>query len=521
MAGKKSREVSMRKIREILRLGLQCQLGKREIARSCNVSHPTVSGYMEKAQKAGLRYEDIEKMDDFNLHSLLKKEPEISAGTLQRPQPDWAYIHQELKKKSVTLQLLWQEYKEIHPGGYQSSQFYERYHNWKKKLDISLRQHHKAGEKMFVDYAGQTVPIRDPQNGTIRQAQIFVAVLGASNYTYAQASEDQSLSSWINCHIRAFEFFKGVAKATVCDNLRSGVSNPCRYEPDLNPTYHDLSRHYGTVVIPARAGRPKDKAKVETGVLVVERWILAALRKMTFFSLAQLNQAIAELLVKLNTRPFKKLPGSRMSCFIELEQPALLPLPALRYEFAQWKKARVNIDYHVELKGHYYSVPYQLVQEKVEIRYTAATVEIMHGGKRVASHLRDDQNQGRHTTIREHMPKTHQQYLEWTPSRLISWAEKIGSSTGKTVKLILKSRDYPEQGYRSCLGILRLAKAFSNNRLEAACCRALLINGCSYKSILSILKKGLDKNPLPVKERQQEMLIHENIRGGQYFIKDN
>ena len=514
MARKRRQELSMRKMREILRLGLQCGLGFREIARSCCISHPTAKKYLEAARKAGLRYEQLVQMDNNAVYALLNGALSSKARKF-RPMPNWAYIHEELKKKSVTLQLLWQEYKAVYPDGYESSQFSEHYRRWKKKLNVSLRQTYRVGEKMFVDYAGQTMPIHDKVTGKIREAQIFISVLGASNYTYSEASWDQKLASWINGHIRAFEYFEGVAKITVPDNLKSGISRACRYEPDINPTYHDLAAHYGTVVIPARVRRPKDKSKVEAGVLVVERWILAALRNRKFFSLNELNSAIRELLIKLNERPFKKLPGSRRSLYEKLEKNALIPLPQVPYVLAEWKKARVNIDYHIELNSHYYSVPYNLVHEKVDVRFTSTIVEILYNGKRIASHMRDD-SKGRHTTIKEHMPKTHRQYLEWTPSRIIDWAGKIGKSTAEIVEIILNSRKYPEQSYRSCLGILRLAKAYSNERLESACRRALVYKGYSYKSIKSIIENGLDKQPL-TESRGDLFINHENIRGNKYF----
>lgn len=514
MAKKKRRDTSMRKVREILRLSVDRKMSNRAIAQSCSVSHGTVAKYVLLAKEAGLTSEMIQQADDVTLGRLLGKD-KASQKRPAYPQPDWGYIHTELKKKNVTLQLLWQEYKDIYPDGYQSSQFYEHYGRWKKILSPSLYQVHKAGEKMFVDYAGHTVPVHDRSTGKIRYAEIFVAVLGASNYTYADASWDQSLPSWIESHVRAFEYFKGVPKAVVPDNLKAGVSKSCRYEPDINPTYHDMAVHYGTAIIPARVAKPKDKAKVEVAVQVVERWILAALRNRTFFSLNELNGAIRELLTRLNEKPFKKLEGSRKTCFEKIEQSALASLPENRYTFAEWKKARVNIDYHIELNGHYYSAPYSLVHEEVTVRYTIKTIEIFHKAKRVASHVRDD-TKGRHTTIKEHMPKSHREYLEWTPSRIINWAGVIGESTANVVETILGSRAYPEQGYRSCMGILRLAKRYSNDRLESACKRAIIIRGYSYKSIESILKSGLDLHQLP-ETRPQPAVTHENIRGGGYF----
>lgn len=515
MAGKKQgQELTMRKTREILRLGLQCGMSYRDIARSCSSSHPTAIKYLKAAKQAALTYEQIKDMDDVSLHKLLK-EHSGKQRKEGRPQPEWAYIHQELKKKGVTLTLLWQEYKEINPQGYQSTQFCEHYQQWRKRLKLSMRQTYKAGEKLFVDYAGQTVAIHNQGTGVISQASIFVAALGASNYTYAEAQPDESLCSWIGAHVRAFEYFEGVPKTVISDNLKSGVSRACRYEPDINPAYNDMALHYGTAVIPARVRRPQDKAKVENAVQLVSRWILARLRKRIFFSVGELNSAIRELLSELNNRPFQKLPGSRLSVFKDIEQAVLLPLPQYRYQFAQWKKAKVNIDYHVELFGHYYSVPYTLVQHQVEIRYTAAVVEILYKGKRITSHRRS-QVKGRHTTIREHMPESHRRYLEWTPSRIINWAKHSGTATSEMVETIIKLRKHPEQGYRSCLGILRLSKKYSTQRLEAACARALSFNAYSYKSVRSILEKGLDQDFCPESSSYPE-IKHENIRGSGYF----
>ena len=515
---KKKRELSMRKVMEILRLGLTRQWSNREIARSLCVSHATVARYIALAEKTGLTYDKAQDMDNAGLLSFLEKDK----APLQKksyPVPDLNYIHAELKKKGVTLELLWQEYKSVYPDGYQHTRFCELYSRWREALNPSLYNVYKAGEKMFVDYAGHTVPINDRLTGEIRQAQIFVAVLGASNYTYSEATYDQSLPNWIGSHVRTFEYFGGVCSATIPDNLKAGVSKASRYEPDINPTYHDMAVHYGTVIMPARAGRPKDKAKVEVGVQIVERWILAALRNRTFFSLGELNQAIRELLIRLNERPFKKLEGCRKEWFERIEKPALMRLPEAAYVFAEWKKANVNIDYHIDVKGHYYSVPYSLITQRkqMDVRYTAKTVEIFLGGNRVASHVRDD-TRGRHSTIKEHMPKSHQEYLEWSPSRMINWAQTIGSSVAGVVEVILNTRRYPEQGYRSCLGILRLAKRYSAERLEASCKRAIAIRGYSYKSVESILKNGLDKNPLP-EQRPQPIVVHENIRGGDYFTE--
>jgi transposase len=505
-------ELTMRTIREVLRLGFSDTLSLRDIGRSLRVTHPTVQKYLQAARDAGLDWPMIAAMDDDALRKIICVKPQREP---QKPLPDYAVVHQELKKPSVTIYLLWQEYKAAHPEGYQETQFRQYYHEFARKLSLSMRLRHRFGDAMFVDYAGQPVPIYDRITGAVTQAQIFVAVLGASNYTYAEATVDQSLASWIGSHVRTFEYFKGVPFKTVCDNLKSGVTNACRYEPDLNPTYNDLAAHYGTVVLPARVAKPKDKAKVEGGVLIVERWILAALRNRKFFSLGELNEAIRELLVKLNQRPFKKLPGSRESAYKEHELPALKKLPVQPYEYAQWKKARVNIDYHIELDGHYYSAPYTLVHKEVDVRYTANTIEICTSGRRVASHIRSVLR-GRHTTIREHMPKSHQEYLDWTPTRIVEHAKKIGCQTGNLVEQILESQQYPEQGYRSCLGIIRLARDYTALRLEKACQRALAIRAYSYRSVVSILKAKLDQQPVHPKAGQPS-IVHDNIRGGGYF----
>ena len=405
------------------------------------------------------------------------------------------------------------------PEGYQYSQFCHLYHQWAEKLDPCLHQEYRAGEKLFVDYAGQTMEITDPETGEIHEAQIFVATLGASNYTFAEATLSQDLPSWIQSHVHAFEFFQGVTEILVPDNLRDAVTRSCRYEPDLNASYREMAEHYGAVIIPARVAKPRDKAKVESGVLQVERWVLAPLRHRTFFSLAELNEAIQKQLEFLNNRPFEKLQATRKSLFETLEKPVLKPLPIHRFVFAEWKTARVNIDYHIEVDHHYYSVPYQLIHEKVEVRLTDTTVEVFLKGRRVASHLRS-YLPGKYTTLPEHMPKSHQKYLEWTPSRLIQWAGTIGPQTQKLLTFILENRPHPEQGYRSCLGVLRLKKRYTPERLEAACARALAFKAYSYKNVESILKNGLDQQPLDRSSSSQTrlpLLEHENLRGRQYY----
>jgi transposase len=505
----------MRKIKEVLRLKWDKGLSNRKIATACGIGRPTVAEYVRRASEAGLTWPLPAGLNEADLERRLFPPPPALPAEV-RGIPDWSVIHQELRHKSVTLFLLWQEYRAANPDGYQYSWFCEHYRAWQGKLDVVMRQDHKAGERLFVDYAGQTAPIIDRLTGEIREAQIFVAVLGASNYTYAEATWTQSLPDWIGSHMRTFRFLGGVPELVVPDNLRSGVSKAHRYEPDTNPTYQDMASHYGLAVLPARVRKPRDKAKVESGVLVVERWILAALRHRQFFSLAELNAVIRELLVKLNARPFRKLPGCRRDHFEQLDKPALQSLPAEPYIYAEWKKARVHIDYHVAIDGHYYSVPYALIKREVEVRITRNTIECFHRGNRVASHVRSHQK-GRHTTDPAHMPESHRQAGEWSPERLAKWAAKTGPATEKLIRTVLASRKHPQQTYRSCVGILRLGNAYGEERLEAACRRALTLGSCRYKSIESILKHRLDDKPL---EEQQELGLpesHDNIRGPSYY----
>lgn len=507
--------VTMRKIREILRLTWVCNQGQRDTAKACGVSKTTVATTISRATASGLSWPI--PMDDEALERLLY--PHQTSPASRKPhEPDWQALHNELaKRKQLTLQLLWQEYKEDDPAGYQYSQFCQHYRQWRKRLDRAMRQEHRAGEKFFVDYSGQTLPIIDAGTGEIREAELFVGVMGCSNLTYAEVTWTQTLPDWIGSHIRAFEFLGAVPHCTVPDNLRSAVNKPCRYEPELNRSYAELAEHYGTAIVPARVRHPKDKAKVEGGVLIAQRFILASLRKRTFFSLEEANAAIRERLALLNLRPFKKIPGCRQSRFEEFDRPAMLPLPADPYQFAEWKKAKVHIDYHVELAGHFYSVPHRLVKEQVEIRYTLATVECFFRGKRVASHRRS-MIRGKHTTVAEHMPKAHREFAAWTPQRVVSWAAETGKSTARVVETILSRKAYPEQSFRSCMGIISLAKRYSRERLEAACTRALAINGVGYQSIKSILAHNLDQMSLPSQATQEAPVTHANIRGSAYYL---
>jgi transposase len=512
-----NRRLSMRKIKEVLRLHQEIGLSERQIAKSCGISRSTVKDYLHRAQRAGLSWPLSSELDDAQLENLLFPLSQPIAPE-NRGMPPLDYLYQELKRKGVTLQLLWCEYKQSNPEGYQYSQFCKRYQRWVDKLDVCLRQQYRAGEKLFVDYAGQTIPVQNPLTGQTPKACLFVATLGASHYTFAEATFSQDLPSWISSHVHAFEFFGGIPEILIPDNTKTAVTHPSRYEPDLNPTYQDLAQYYGTVVIPARVAKPKDKAKVESAVLIVERWILAALRNHTFFSLSELNQAISQKLEDLNNRPFQKLSTTRRVLFETLERPALKPLPEKLYEYAEWKKVRVNIDYHIEVDHHYYSVPYQLIKEQVDVRLTSTTVEIFFKNRRVASHARSYQK-GKFTTLNEHLSKSHHAYLEWTPSRMIRWASKYGPHTEKLITHLLEHHIHPHHGFRSCLGILRLAKSYSPERLEGACTLALHIKGYSYKSVESILKTGLDRKNILLETRDQQTkpISHLNLRGKDYY----
>jgi transposase len=432
-----------------------------------------------------------------------------------RPHPDWAVVHRELRRPGVTLMLLWEEYCDTVADGFSYSWFCERYKEWSGRLKLSLRQVHVAGEKLFVDYSGHTMEVIDGLTGEVITAQIFVAVLGASNYTYAEATLTQSLPDWISSHVRAFSFFGGVARQTVSDNLKAGVTRACFHEPMVNRTYSDLARHYGTAILPARPYRPKDKAKVEVGVQVVGRWILARLRNRRFYSLAALNEAIHGLLDDLNDRVLRGWGRSRRQLFDELERPALVPLPHEHYEYAEWKRCRVNLDYHVEIAKHYYSVPHGLVRQEVEARVTARTVELFLRGKRVASHLRSTLPH-RPSTVAEHMPSSHRRYRDWTHERIRREAAKIGPDADTLIDVILRSRPHPEQGFRSAIGILGLVKRYGQERVDAACARALLLNARSYKSVAAILKSGTDKAAASA-QSSVPILFHSNIRGRGYY----
>jgi transposase len=503
----------MRKIRDVLRLST-AGMSKRNIAASLGVSATAAGECIRRARRAGLRWPLSDDLTDETLEHRLYPPPAIAAKE-RRPQPDWAAVHRELRRPGVTLQLLWEEHRAAVPDGYGYSRYCELYRAFKARLSPTMRQTHVAGERMFVDYAGTTLAVSDPSTGEAITAQLFVAALGASSYTYAEATWTQGLSDWIGAHTRSFDFIAGVPAMVVSDNLRSGITKACFYEPAVNRTYAEMAAHYDTAIVPARPYKARDKAKVEVAVQVATRFIIAKLRNRCFFSLSALNAAIAELVTQINNRVSRHLGASRRALFEELERSALKPLPAAPYVFAEWKECRVGLDYHVEIEKHYYSVPHQLLREKVWTRITARTIEVFHRGNRVAAHVRSSANR-KHTTVREHMPSSHRRYADWTPERLRRQAGEIGRNTSALVEIILRERTHPEQGFRAGVGILRLAKSYGRERLEAACARALEIGARSYSSVNSILKNNLDRRQ-PAMPADGPAIAHDNIRGPTYF----
>ena len=504
----------MRRIREVLRLKHELRRSHREIAGSLGIANSTVSDYARRASAAGISWPVPEGLDDAALEAALF--PPSPPSGVRRPVPDWDRVHRELQRhKGVTLELLWLEYREAHPDGYQYSWFCERYREWRGTLDVAMRQVYRAGEKAFVDYAGPTFEVVDRSTGEVRDAMVFVGVLGASNHTFVDVTRSRSLPDWTVSHVRMFEYWGGVPELVIPDNEKAAVRKASRYEPELNATYRDLASHYGTTVLPARPGRPRDKAKAEAAVQNVERRIMAPLRNRKFFSLGELREAVRPLLAELNERPFKKIEGSRRSWFEDLDRPALKPLPAQRYEYAEWRRARVNIDYHIQVEHAFYSVPHQLGRREVDVRVAAHTVEIFHRHRRVAAHLRT-RARGGYSTESSHMPASHRAHAGWTPSGLIAWGRRAGPRTAAFVEQLLDSRPHPEQGYRSCLGLRDLLRVYGGERLEAACRRALRIGTLTYGSVKSILATGLDR----ADDEQYELSLpgrHANIRGPEYY----
>jgi len=513
-----TQRLTMRKIREILRQKLALHRSHRDVSMSLDVGLGTITKIVSEAKRLGLTLEAVQAMSDEALEVAFYGAPE--AATSSRPAPDLAAIHVERRRAGVTLALLHEEYLVEHPGGYRYTQFCELYRQWVKKKKLTMRIDHVVGDKAFVDYSGDKLHIVDRETGECRPVELFVGVLGASNFTFVDVTMSQGGADFIATHIRMLEYFGGVPRALVPDQLKSAVTRSCWYDPKVQRTYEAMAEHYETAVMPARPRKPRDKAKAEVGVQVVQRWILARLRNETFHSLDDLRARVAELLEDLNTRPMKKLGGvTRRQLFERIERAELQPLPRERFAFCEWKECRVNIDYHVDVDHHVYSVPHELVGEIVSARITTSTVEILHRGKRIASHVRS-YVRGKHTTKTEHMPLAHQKHLEWTPSRIIEWARQTGPKTAELAEAIMKERRHPEQGYRSCLGLLRLGKTYGADRLEAACARAVVVRARSYRNVKSILEKGLDRVPLPDLPDDpppQQLEVHGNIRGPHYW----
>lgn len=514
----------MRKIREVLRLKHEVGLGQRAIAASCAIGKGTVCEYLARAREAKLTWAEAKTLSDAEVERRLFRYVDRNEPSTRVP-IDFTWVHRELHRTGVTLQLLWLEYQEsatakksdLRP--YQYSQFCELYANYRSKVDPTMRQIHRAGEKVFIDYSGKKPHIIDRNTGEVIEVELFVAVLGASNYTYAEATRTQRLADFIASNVRTFEFFGCVPEVCVPDQLRSAVSGPHRYDPDVNRTYLEMAQHYGVAILPARARKPRDKAKVEAGVLLAQRWVVACLRNRKFFSIDELNEAIWELLERLNRRPFQKLDGCRRSAFETLDRPAMKPLPARRYELADWKNAKVNIDYHVDYEHRYYSVDHRLIGAEVEIRATTTTVEVLQGNAVIAAHVRSYGPKGTYVTTEAHRPKSHREYGAWPPSRMVSWAATVGPSAARVVERILADRPHPEQGYRSCMALIRTAKQYGYERTEAACSRALAIGAPTRKSVEAILKRGLDRVPVD-DEAAPRLVVHENIRGGDYYDKE-
>jgi len=518
----------MRKIREVLRLKFELGCSQRQIQASTGLSKGSVADYLQRAARAALTWELARELSDADVEARLFKQVGANEPPARVP-IDFEWVHRELRRTGVTLQLLCLEYQEASRAAgdqrrpYQYSQFCDLYAEWRSKLALSMRQTHHAGEKAFIDYSGKTPKLVDRATGEVRSVELFVMVLGASNYTFVEATETQRAPDFIESTVRGLEYFGGVPEILVPDQLRSAVSGPDRYDPEINPAYLEMARHYGVAVIPARPRKPKDKAKVEVGVLIAQRWILARLRHRTFFNLAELNRAIAEQLEELNARPFQRLEGCRRSAFESIDRPAMRPLPAHRFERGEWKKAKVNVDYHVAFEHRFYSVPCALIGENVEIRATRSTVEVFHRGQRVASHARSTKPKGTYVTHREHMPKKHREYGAWPPERMRSWGESIGPNVGKVVDAILGRYRNPEFGYRAVQALTRDAGRVGASRFDAACARALAIAGPAgptRKSVLAILTRGLEHKPLLAEDEPTDFVRHEHIRGGDYFDKE-
>lgn len=520
--------LAMRDIKEIFRLRFNLKLSQRQVAKATGFGKTTVKEYESRALAAGLTsMEQIESLTPSALYTKLGFKQNIVTpnhtpeSSNEKVVPDWNLIREELSKKHMTLSLLWTEYKEEHPANsYQYSQFCFLYQQWMKKLSVVMRQEHKSGEKIFVDYAGTTFNIVDRETGELRSAQVFVGVLGASSYVFAEATWTQGLPDWLMSHRRMLEFFGGVSEIIVPDNLKSGISFPDRYEAKVNASYREFAEHYGTCIIAARVRKPKDKAKAEVSVQVITRWITMALRKQTFYSLDDLNQAIQERLKRVNEKKMRHLGKSRKELFDQLDKPALKPLPAKPYEYGEWKKVRVNVDYHVAYEKSFYSVPYQLVGKELWVRASANHIEIFENLLRICSHRRTHLA-GKYVTDANHRPRSHEEQNKWTPERLINWSRSKGKNVARFVEALLESRnEHKEQAYRSILGCLRLADKYGEERLNRACEIALNFESYKYQTVKNILNNNMDKVQEDNKNNfnlKEQFTGSENVRGPEYY----
>jgi transposase len=510
-----TKRLSMRRIHRLMTLRFGAGEGTRAIARELGISHSTVREYLARIAAAGITWPLCAEMTDAALERLLFVNGGVQAGARYRNEPDWAVVARELKRPGVTLMILWEEYRGVHPDGYAYSRYCQLFRAFERRLSPSMRQNHLAGDKGFVDYSGKRVPIVDPLTGAVREAEIFVAVLGASNLTYAEATWTQALPDWIGAHVRCLRFWGAVPRLLVPDNLKSGVHKASFYDPEINRSYGAMAAHYGVGVLPARPYHPRDKAKVETAVRIAQYYILGRLRHVTFFSLAECNAAITAIIADMNGRLMRRLGLSRRQLFETLEQPVMRPLPENDYEFAEWRLSRVGIDYHVEIAGFFYSVPHGLLREQVDTRLTERTVEVFHRGQRVAAHQRR-YGGPRHGTLPDHMPSAHRRYAEWNPERFQHQARAIGPCTEALVLAVLAQRPHPEQGFRTCVGILRLFRGIEATRAEAVCARAIEIGALTYKSVASILELRLEGKTAP-QPADSAPILHANIRGSRYY----
>jgi transposase len=513
------RTLTMRQLRRILRLQHEGN-STRDIVRVTGIARTTVQRALERSKSAELVWPLADDISDQVLEERLYggsgKSVGSGAGMRKRAEPDWSDLVRELRRPAVTMVILWEEYRKIWPDGYAYSRFCELLREYQQRLSPVMRQHHVAGDKLFVDYSGKQQEIYDPLTGEVRMAEIFVAVLGASNYTYAELTWSQTLPDWIGSHVRLFRHIGGVTRLLVPDNLKSGVNKASFYDPEINRSYGRMTEHYGVGVLPARPKKPKDKASVEAGVRFAQGYILGRLRNQTFFSLDEANAAVAVAMTDMNTRPMRKLGVSRADLLESLERPALKPLPEVEYEYAEWKLVRVGIDYHVEIDKFYYSVPHALIRQQVDARVTTGTVELFHKGKRVAAHQRRYGGARRHATMPDHMPPTHRNYAGWSPERFQRWGAAIGPETEGLIIAIMARRPYPEHGFRTCAGILQLYKPLEKRRAETVSAYALAVGALNSNSVASILSNNLDL-AVPAQEEGDGVDTHANVRGPLYF----